>query len=53
MPIPNRARNLTKRYKSGTADLVVFSDLNFDVERGEMLALVGESGAESPLFCIC
>jgi lipoprotein-releasing system ATP-binding protein len=40
-----RARNLSKVYKSGASDLVVFSDLNFDVERGEMLALVGESGA--------
>jgi lipoprotein-releasing system ATP-binding protein len=40
-----RARDLSKVYKSGESDLVVFSDLNFDVERGEMLALVGESGA--------
>ena len=40
-----RARNLSKVYKSGTANLVVFSDVNLDVERGEMLALVGESGA--------
>src|SRR3954463_13678890 len=40
-----RAANLSKVYKSGTADLVVFSGLNLDVERGEMLALVGESGA--------
>jgi lipoprotein-releasing system ATP-binding protein len=40
-----RARNLSKVYRSGTADLVVFSDLNIDVARGEMLALVGESGA--------
>src|SRR5438445_255364 len=40
-----RARDVSKRYKSGAADLVVFSDLNLDIERGEMLALVGESGA--------
>jgi lipoprotein-releasing system ATP-binding protein len=40
-----RARGLSKVYKSGASDLVVFSDLDFDVERGEMLALVGESGA--------
>jgi lipoprotein-releasing system ATP-binding protein len=39
------ARNLSKVYTSGGADLVVFSELNLDVERGEMLALVGESGA--------
>jgi lipoprotein-releasing system ATP-binding protein len=40
-----RARNLSKVYTSGGSDLVVFSDLNLDVEPGEMLALVGESGA--------
>jgi len=40
-----RARGLTKIYKSGISDLVIFSDLDLDVERGEMLALVGESGA--------
>jgi lipoprotein-releasing system ATP-binding protein len=46
MPDPYiSARDLTKRYKSGEADLVVFANLNFDVARGEMLALVGESGA--------
>jgi lipoprotein-releasing system ATP-binding protein len=39
------AENLSKIYKSGTADLVVFSGVNLEVERGEMLALVGESGA--------
>ncbi len=38
-------RELSKKYKSGEAELVVFSNVNFDVERGEMLALVGESGA--------
>src|SRR3954471_24520190 len=40
-----RARDLTKRYRSGDNDLVVFSNLDLDVERGEMLALTGESGA--------
>src|SRR4051794_3825963 len=40
-----RARELTKRYRSGATDLVVFDRLDLDVERGEMLALVGESGA--------
>src|SRR5947199_3835882 len=40
-----RARNLTKKYRSGDSDLVVFEGLNLDVQRGEMLALVGESGA--------
>jgi lipoprotein-releasing system ATP-binding protein len=40
-----RVRDLTKQYRSGSADLVVFSGLSLDVARGEMLALVGESGA--------
>jgi len=40
-----RARELTKRYRSGSSDLVIFEGLDLDVERGEMLALVGESGA--------
>jgi len=42
MPEPYiRARGLTKTYLSGTSDLVVFENLDLDVERGEMLALVG------------
>jgi lipoprotein-releasing system ATP-binding protein len=46
MPEPYiRARDITKRYRSGSSDLVIFDRLNLDVERGEMLALVGESGA--------
>src|SRR5450432_146783 len=40
-----RARNLSKTYKSGAADLSIFSGLDLDIEQGEMLALVGESGA--------
>src|SRR5271156_4364627 len=40
-----RACDLAKVYKSGTADLIVFSGIGLEVRRGEMLALVGESGA--------
>lgn len=40
-----RARNLTKSYRSGDSELVVFANLNFEVHRGERLALIGESGA--------
>ena len=40
-----RARNLSKVFRSGAADLVIFEHLDLDVYRGEMLALVGESGA--------
>lgn len=40
-----RVTNLKKSYGSGANELVVLDDLNFDVARGERLALVGESGA--------
>ncbi len=40
-----RAVCLEKRYRSGDADLVMFSDLNLEVAQGERVALVGESGA--------
>jgi len=40
-----RAEGLTKIYRSGANDLVVFSGLNLAVEEGEKLALVGESGS--------
>jgi lipoprotein-releasing system ATP-binding protein len=40
-----RAVCLEKRYRSGDADLVIFSELNLEVARGEKLALIGESGA--------
>jgi lipoprotein-releasing system ATP-binding protein len=40
-----RAAGLTKIYRSGGADLVIFSGLDLEVARGERLALVGESGA--------
>src|SRR6202167_1782087 len=40
-----RAVNLARFYRSGGAELVIFSGLDFEVARGEGLALVGESGA--------
>jgi lipoprotein-releasing system ATP-binding protein len=40
-----RAVGLSKVYRSGDADLVIFADLNLEVARGEKLALVGESGS--------
>jgi lipoprotein-releasing system ATP-binding protein len=39
------ASGLAKSYRSGDADLVIFSGLDLEVPRGERLALVGESGA--------
>src|SRR5271157_2412824 len=40
-----RAAGLAKSYRSGDAELVIFSGLDFEVAQGERLALVGESGA--------
>ena len=37
--------NLEKRYRSGDADLVIFSGLDLEIAAGERVALVGESGA--------
>lgn len=40
-----RVNGLKKVYKSGQMDLVLFDNLTFQVRKGEMLAIVGESGA--------
>jgi len=40
-----RAENLTKVFRSGDDEVVVFEDFNFEIRPGELVALVGESGA--------
>jgi lipoprotein-releasing system ATP-binding protein len=40
-----RTVDLTRTYRSGAADLIVFDGVNLEVEPGECLAIVGESGA--------
>jgi lipoprotein-releasing system ATP-binding protein len=40
-----RAVDLTKKFRSGTGELIVFEGLNLEVQQGERLALVGESGS--------
>ncbi len=39
------AEHLTKIFRSGGEEVVVFQDLNLEVRPGEFVALVGESGA--------
>jgi lipoprotein-releasing system ATP-binding protein len=38
-------QGLKKAYRSGNTELVLFEDLTFGVKEGELLAIVGESGA--------
>ena len=40
-----RAVDLSKVYRSGESELVIFEGLNLEVAQGEQVALVGESGA--------
>jgi len=40
-----RAENITKVFRSGGEEVVVFEDLNFEIHEGEWVALVGASGA--------
>lgn len=39
-----RGENLKKVFRSGNSDLVLFENLSLQVQTGEMLAIVGESG---------
>jgi lipoprotein-releasing system ATP-binding protein len=40
-----RAENLSKVFRSGRSDLVIFDNLSFQIRKGEMVAVVGQSGA--------
>jgi lipoprotein-releasing system ATP-binding protein len=40
-----RVESLKKVFRSGKSELVLFENLSFQVQAGEMLAIVGESGA--------
>ena len=39
------AEHLRKTYRTGRRELVLFNDINFEVRRRDLLAVVGESGA--------
>lgn len=40
-----RTEKLTKKFRSGTADLTVLDQLDFELGQGQMVAVVGESGS--------
>jgi lipoprotein-releasing system ATP-binding protein len=40
-----RAENLSRVFRSGAGELVVFSGLNLEIASGERVALIGESGS--------
>jgi lipoprotein-releasing system ATP-binding protein len=40
-----QVRNLRKEYATGRGRLILFEDINFQVKRQQMLAIVGQSGA--------
>jgi|SRR5579863_7720384 len=40
-----KIENLTRVYRSGDEELPVFQDLNFEIQPGELVALLGESGS--------
>ncbi|MBS1824557.1 MAG: ABC transporter ATP-binding protein [Acidobacteria bacterium] len=39
-----RTESLTKRYPSGQTEIVVFQDLQLEIQPGERVAIIGESG---------
>jgi lipoprotein-releasing system ATP-binding protein len=39
-----KAEKLTKVYRSGAEEVAVFEDLDFEISKGELVALIGESG---------
>ena len=45
MSVAIQAVDLSKVYRSGQSELVIFSGLNLEITQGEQVALVGESGA--------
>ena len=45
MSVAIQAVDLSKVYRSGASELVIFSGLNLEIAEGEQVALVGESGA--------
>jgi len=38
-------KNITKTYKTGEGDITVLSNINFEIQRGEFVAIIGPSGS--------
>ncbi len=49
-----KIENLSKSYKSGSKEVKVLEDINFEVEKGETFAIVGPSGSgKTTLLGLC
>lgn len=49
-----RAQNISKTFKSGSRDLNVLSDIGFEINEGEIVAIVGPSGSgKTTLLGLC
>lgn len=49
-----QVEHLTKVYKSGSRELTVLSDINFTIEKGEIVSIVGPSGSgKTTLLGLC
>ena len=48
-----RCENLVKIYKTSDVEVVALQGLDLDVERGELMAIVGNSGSGKSRCSIC
>ncbi len=49
-----KVENLSKQYNSGSRSLTVLDNINFDIEKGESVAIIGSSGSgKTTLLGLC
>jgi len=47
-------KNLSKKYNSGSGELIILNDVNFEVKKGESIAIMGPSGSgKTTLLGLC